>query len=112
MNFEKHILKYLDVTDYTEWSLLGLLEYLAGKVSYSSASLEDIIDNFTVVLQARSTNKAYLRSAQKKAERLYIGLDSTRTRPEILQFLKVLDLEHAGVSFIYFLTNALICNKD
>ncbi|CAG8568491.1 372_t:CDS:2 [Paraglomus brasilianum] len=112
MNFEKHILKYLDVTDYTEWSLLGLLEYLAGKVSYSSASLEDIIDNFTVVLQARSTNKAYLRSAQKKAERLYIGLDSTRTRPEILQFLKVLDLEHAENLYSMDVELGVVSNKS
>ena len=100
MDFKAYILKYLDAVNYTEWSLLGVLNYLAENVSYASAALvlEEITKTFGDLLESRSKNNAYLRSVQKKAEKLYTRLDSMKCQPEIQQFLKNIDLEHAHVS--------------
>ncbi|CAG8651416.1 636_t:CDS:2, partial [Paraglomus occultum] len=95
MNFETYISTYMDVVDYPEWSLLGLLQYLETRVEYTSASLQDIINIFMDLLDVKSKSRCYLKSTRRRAEKLCSTLNITKTRSEVQRFLQKLDLKHA-----------------
>lgn len=99
MVFEVHVLKYLEVTPFSDWSILGIMQYLSENVSYTSASYPEIRDVFLRHMQIRSTNNTFTKAVQRKAVKICENLTSTQDRPEVKEFLKVQDLKHAEVSY-------------
>ena len=97
MTLEHHISEYLDSSEYSTWSLIELLRYLSLHIDYTSASIDDIINNFVMLLQSRESSSACLQSARKKATKLANSVASTATQLEIKQFLKCQDIQFAEV---------------
>ncbi|RUS32580.1 hypothetical protein BC938DRAFT_475037 [Jimgerdemannia flammicorona] len=95
MTFEVYTLKYLEATPYTNWSLLGVMQYLSENISYTSANFLEICDVFLQHMQIRSTSNTFTKSVQRKALKICESLTSTLDRPEVKEFLKTQDLKYA-----------------
>jgi len=93
--FDHLVLKYLDDTDYAEWSLLGALKFLAKHIKYSSTDLPAITDSFSYHMRINATSPHIYKSVRRKASSLCTGLSSAMNRPEVQQFVKDQDIKHA-----------------
>jgi len=98
--FDNLVLKYLDDTDYSEWSFLGALKFLAKHTKYSSMDLPEIMNAFSYHMRINATSPHIYKSVRRKASSLCTVLSSAMDRPEVQQFVKDQDIQHAKVSWI------------
>ncbi len=80
-----YITKYLESTESSRWSLLGVLQYVSSKIEYTSDDAKSICEIFKQRLECRSNDHSVLKSVQNKARQLSLQLDITQ--PEIIEFL-------------------------
>ncbi|CAB4408069.1 unnamed protein product [Rhizophagus irregularis] len=82
---EIHIGNYLDSNNYTNWSTLGLLQYLVEKENYTTVDATNIHNAFRCHLEKKSADHNMFKYARNKAERLARTLDLA----EVTQFFNL-----------------------
>jgi hypothetical protein len=82
---EIHIGNYLDSNNYTNWSTLGLLQYLVEKENYTTEDATNIHNAFRCHLEKKSADHNMFKYARNKAERLARTLDLA----EVTQFFNL-----------------------
>ncbi|CAI2198229.1 12766_t:CDS:2, partial [Funneliformis geosporum] len=87
MEFEKNIVNYLESKQSAEWSLIGVLRYLAEDIDYTSERMEEIVDIFKRHLIGRSNDDNVKKAARNKANKFCESLKLTLTRTDIKEFL-------------------------
>ncbi|CAG8501452.1 9136_t:CDS:2 [Paraglomus brasilianum] len=92
MNFEENIATYFGSTQYPQWSVMGILQYLAEYMDYTSNSKEEISKVLAKHLLHISVGINFKKSAKNKAKKLYAALDTTLSRAEIIQFFDEQDV--------------------
>jgi|SRR6266542_3384870 len=97
MEFEKNIVNYLESKQSAEWSLIGVLRYLAENMEYTSESIEEIVDIFKRHLIGKSNDDNVKKAARNKANKLCKSLKQTLTRTDINEFLDQQDVKFAKV---------------
>jgi len=107
MNFEENIATYFGSTQYPQWSVMGILQYLAEYMDYTSDSKEEISKVLAKHLLHISVGINFKKSAKNKAKKLYAALDTTLSRAEIIQFFDEQDVRFYKVSHV----NLQMCSK-
>ena len=100
MAFNKDTQKYLNDHNYQDWTLLGHLQDLTSKVTFTSTNEKEINETFLLHLQAKAGNSNIPISAKNKAQKLMKTLESTWKRLEIRYFMDKQDLKASQVSYI------------
>jgi hypothetical protein len=106
MEFESYIMKYMQMNNYSKWSLLGILEYLSNNIHFTSENLDDIVAILKKQLEIWSKDSNILQTAKNKATKMVFNLNETVKRREIKAFLDNQDLKSAEVIICF----AIVCS--
>nr|CAG8546873.1 5626_t:CDS:2 [Entrophospora candida] len=88
MDFDYLISKYLEETDYTSWSLINIMHYVADLINLTDECFEEFIDSLRSALYKKIQQKNNLKSAKNKAQKIFKNLNpSVRNQKEIKNFL-------------------------
>jgi hypothetical protein len=110
MAYNKVTKEYLKNNEYQNWSLIGYLQEIATKVTFTSINRNEISETFLRHLKVKIDNVKTLDSVKHKAEGLVSKIEETwRRNKEVITFMKKQDLKATQVNYI--LNFLLLINK-
>src|ERR1051325_5999303 len=98
MEYNRHILNYMEDTEYTSMSLHGLLEDLSGKIDYSSNDIGAIRNAIIECSTIKEDDKNVLKTAQNKIRKIANDTETIDNNNDIQNFLQRQDVKIAKVS--------------
>ncbi|RUP45374.1 hypothetical protein BC936DRAFT_148257, partial [Jimgerdemannia flammicorona] len=80
--------KYFNEVHYTDWSIIGCLNWIGN----TSTSANEVREHLRVIIKSRAKSSSMLVNAKRRLEQLESNFETTWMRPEVQQHLNQLDL--------------------
>lgn len=106
MDFYQYIITYITDSDYKDWNVLNILNYLKdhNHLQFTSDSKQEILSAFTRVFKKISESCNVNSRITKKAKKLYDNVRETFQRREVTEFFEKVDQEFDEVNRLWLLT--------